>query len=76
VDTTNISVFHGVPSLLTRYTKYEQYDHLTPTATRLQNVIQCVRKVIVHLGYGKYVDYIVSIEVAVEVCCCYTVFSC
>jgi hypothetical protein len=31
-------------------------------------IIQCVRKVAVHLGYG-YLDLVVSIEVAVEVCC-------
>jgi hypothetical protein len=24
----------------------------------------------------RYVDLVVSIEVAVEVCCCFTVFSC
>jgi hypothetical protein len=24
----------------------------------------------------QYVDFVVSIEVAVEVCCCFTVFSC
>jgi hypothetical protein len=37
--------------------------------------IQCVRKVAVHLGYGTYI-LVVSIEGAVEVCCCFTVFSC
>jgi hypothetical protein len=41
-------------------------------------ILQFVRKVAVHLGYGtaRYVDLVVSIEVAVEVCCCFTVFSC
>jgi hypothetical protein len=29
----------------------------------------------VHLGYGKK-NLAVSIEVAVAVCCCFTVFSC
>jgi hypothetical protein len=40
--------------------------------------IQCFRKVAVHLGYGtvQYIDLVVSIEVAVEVCCCSTVFRC
>jgi hypothetical protein len=41
-------------------------------------VIQCVRKVAVHLGYSsvRYEDLVFSIEVAVEVCSCFTVFSC
>jgi hypothetical protein len=38
--------------------------------------IQYVRKVAVHLGYCRYVDLVVSIEVGVEVFCCFTVFSC
>jgi hypothetical protein len=37
--------------------------------------LQCVRKVAVHLGYGT-IDLVVSIEVAVAVCCCFTLFSC
>jgi hypothetical protein len=36
-------------------------------------LVQCVQKVAVHLGY---VDLVVSIKVAVEVCCCFIVFSC
>jgi hypothetical protein len=41
-------------------------------------LVQYVRKIAVHLGYGtvRYVDLVVSIEVAVEVCCCFTVFIC
>jgi hypothetical protein len=38
-------------------------------------IVQCIRKVTVHLGYGT-LDLVVRIEVAVEVCCCFTVFSC
>jgi hypothetical protein len=49
---------------------------LAKKLTAAQN-IQCVRKVAVHLGYVtvRYVDLVVSIEVAVEVCCL-TVLSC
>jgi hypothetical protein len=36
---------------------------------------ECVRKVTVHLRYP-YVDLVVSIEVAVEVCCCRVKFHC
>jgi hypothetical protein len=40
VVTTNTSVFRSVTSLLTPYTmKYEQYNHLMPTDTRLHGVI-------------------------------------
>jgi hypothetical protein len=39
-------------------------------------VLQCVQKVAVHLGYVTYVDLVISIEVAVKVCCCFTVFVC
>jgi hypothetical protein len=37
-------------------------------------IIQCVRKVAVHIRL-RYVDLVVSIDVAVEVCCCFSVFS-
>jgi hypothetical protein len=41
-------------------------------------VIQCFRIVAVHFGYGavRYVDLVFSIEVAVEVSYCCTVFIC
>jgi hypothetical protein len=42
--------------------------------TNKHTIIQYVRKVTVHLGY-RYVDLVVSIEVAVEVCYCVT-FHC
>jgi hypothetical protein len=37
--------------------------------------VQCVRKAAVALRL-RYVDLVVSIQVAVAVCCCFTVFSC
>jgi hypothetical protein len=41
-------------------------------------IIQCIRKVAVHLGYDtvRYVGLVVSIAGGVEMCCCFAVFSC
>jgi hypothetical protein len=39
------------------------------------DVIQCVQKVLCARRLW-YLDLVVSTEVAVEVCCCFTVFSC
>jgi hypothetical protein len=36
--------------------------------------IQCVQKVAVRLGCGTRI--LLQVEVAIEVCCCFTVFSC
>jgi hypothetical protein len=44
----------------------------------VQYVVQYVRKVTLHVGYGtvRYVGLVVGIAVAVAVCCCFAVFSC
>jgi hypothetical protein len=40
-------------------------------------LIQCIRKVAVHVGYStmRYAELVVIIDVAIAVCCCFTVFS-
>jgi hypothetical protein len=54
---------------VTMNTRNEQYNKKTGNVCTVRSEIRCALRL-------RYVHLVVSIEVAVEVCCCFSVFSC